>query len=157
MKFNAIIEGLSAFKSIKKEHLVFTKAHILFNKDFDPPQFHNTELKHDINYSLKEVEIDGKIRYEITFGTKPETRKLIVDEANEKKLRRIHKLDWYSNYPIKYDILKAAITAGFAILVGILINLPTCLKQSRLYERQEKRLDSLSGKVDSLTNLLNAP
>ena len=58
---------------------------------------------------------------------------------------------WTEKHPIRYDILKGAITAIFAILVSLILGKAGYQENNRLYKQQEKRLDSLTVVIDSLT------
>lgn len=116
-------------------------------------KFADGNIRHGATYTLDaKKNIDRRLRYQVVLdnGT---TLRLIVDRTNEKKLRHIHKLNWYSNHPIKYDIFKGVLTAIFTLIIGLLLWLADKSKEVQLHKQQEMRLDSLILKVDSLTKL----
>lgn len=61
--------------------------------------------------------------------------------------------NWTQKYPIRYDIFKGAITAGFAILVSLLLGKSGSQENTQWHKQQEMRLDSLTQLVDSLTRV----
>jgi hypothetical protein len=156
MKFKGIlIEPFYGFGNSLGDPLEFTKNQIVFPKSLEGFSFEDSNIKHGTFYTLMvSNNIDANMRYEIRLNN-GKTIRLLVDNKNEKKLKRIHGLDFYGKYPIRYDIFKAIITGIVSILVSLLLILLNCQRQSRLYEQQEKRLDSLSVKVDSLKNALH--
>ena len=73
-------------------------------------KFSGSNIRDGDTYKLNSNKnIDRNLRYQIVLNNGV-TIRLYVDRKNERKLKRIHKLNWYSKLPIKYDIIKMAIT-----------------------------------------------
>lgn len=132
--------------------LEFSKTEIIFPSTLNNGHYQSRNIRDGAHYEL--IPHSGRKlqeRYEIKFDN-GETDRLVITKENEKILKKIHELLWYQNNPIKYDIFKSVLTAIFAVIVGLTVWQLTHQSPNQLYDQQEKRLDSLSVKVDNLIN-----
>jgi len=132
--------------------LEFNKTEIIFPKSLSNGHYTNRNIRDGTTYEL--ITHFGRTlqyRYEIKFVNGDKER-LSINKNNERLLKQIHKLSWYHKYDIKYDLLKMVATAILSVIVSLLVWKLTNLSKSRLNDEQEKRLDSLNYRIDSLLN-----
>ena len=110
--------------------LEFTKSHIIFPKSLANGHYDNINIKHGAHYELiVHDNINLRERYEIKLDNNEKIR-LAITRKNEKILKSVHKLYRHQKYPVKYDILKAAITGILSISLSLLIGLVITQKSS---------------------------
>lgn len=119
-------------------------------------KYSETELISALNLLLsnKHIEIEdtnAKSFDNMSFNITPKGR-LAYDDLY---YLNYEKEKWIDRNPIIYELIKGFITAGFAIVVTLLLSKPQQQENNQLYMQQEKRLDSLSNLVDFLTKKLD--
>lgn len=142
-------------EKLETEHRVSITATIAELKGLKLLQVEWTEKKgiekEELETICAKITANYKDRYLYKFVDHPKTASTpAYSQCFVSKNPHYKKEQWYTKYPIRYDIFKGAIAAIFAISVSLLLGKSGCQQNNQLYMHQEKRLDSLAAIIDSL-------